>query len=40
MVRAPEEQKKLIDDEANEWLEEIHFGSELHLDTVAEVLAL
>ena len=29
MVGAPEQQKKLIDDEANEWLEEIHFGPEL-----------
>ena len=30
----------MINDEANEWLEEIHFGSELQPDTVAEVRAL
>ena len=40
MVGEQEEQKKLVDDEANEWLEEIHFGYELQPDTVAEGRAL
>ncbi|MCG8453172.1 MAG: retropepsin-like domain-containing protein, partial [Spirochaetales bacterium] len=37
MVGVSEEQKKMIDDDANEWQEEIHFGFELQPDTVAEV---
>ena len=40
MVGTPEGQKKLIDDEANEWLAEIHSGSELQPDIAAEVRAL
>ena len=40
MVVVWEGQKKLIDDLANECLEEIHFGSELQPDIVADVRAL